>query len=206
MPPHATPLRLTADFAMIAHTAQASVDPCHVCGYDLRAHPQDGKCPECGESVEQSRRLAAIPRRPAWRDSDPRWRRRILAGAWLLVLVPLMDALKIFEWASSVPVPSPFDARIAPGTLDQSLLCDWVYQPVVFCIGVVLLFAKERGRRPAPLDWTRRWGVLCSYVVLLLSATQILFIGALVLVGISALRSEERRVGKECRSRWSPYR
>ena len=23
--------------------------------------------------------------------------------------------------------------------------------------------------------------------------------------GLTALRSEERRVGKECRSRWSPY-
>ena len=27
----------------------------------------------------------------------------------------------------------------------------------------------------------------------------------LVMKGIGALRSEERRVGKECRSRWSPY-
>ena len=26
-----------------------------------------------------------------------------------------------------------------------------------------------------------------------------------VAVGLNALRSEERRVGKECRSRWSPY-
>ena len=25
------------------------------------------------------------------------------------------------------------------------------------------------------------------------------------LAGVSAVRSEERRVGKECRSRWSPY-
>ena len=25
------------------------------------------------------------------------------------------------------------------------------------------------------------------------------------LINIAALRSEERRVGKECRSRWSPY-
>ena len=25
------------------------------------------------------------------------------------------------------------------------------------------------------------------------------------LTGIAAVRSEERRVGKECRSRWSPY-
>jgi hypothetical protein len=172
---------------MTAHTAQAPVDlPCHLCGYDLRAHPQHGKCPECGESVAESRRLAAIPRRPAWRESDPRWRRRILAGVWLLVLLPLMDALKISGWASGVPVPSLFDSRIAAGTLDQTLLCDRVYQPVIFCIGVVLLFAKERGRRPGPLDWTRRWGVLCSYVVLLLSAAQILFIGALVMVGIAA--------------------
>ena len=175
---------------MTAHTAQAPVDlPCHHCGYDLRAHPQHGKCPECGESVAESRRLAAIPRRPAWRDSDPRWRRRTLAGVWLLVLLPLMDVLRVYGWASRVPVPSLFDARIAPGTLNDTLLCDnlGVYRPLVFCIGVVLLFAKERGRRRSRLDWTRRWGVLCSYVVLLLSAAQILFIGALVLVGISAL-------------------
>ena len=26
-----------------------------------------------------------------------------------------------------------------------------------------------------------------------------------VLKGLEAVRSEERRVGKECRSRWSPY-
>ena len=29
--------------------------------------------------------------------------------------------------------------------------------------------------------------------------------GENVLVGLSGGRSEERRVGKECRSRWSPY-
>src|ERR1051326_6411218 len=29
--------------------------------------------------------------------------------------------------------------------------------------------------------------------------------GELHLVGLGAHRSEERRVGKECRSRWSPY-
>ena len=31
------------------------------------------------------------------------------------------------------------------------------------------------------------------------------FIGALAIGEAFALRSEERRVGKECRSRWSPY-
>ena len=77
-------------FAMAPDVTGTSADlPCHRCGYDLRAHPPDGQCPECGASVAESRRLAAIPLRPAWRDSDPRWRRRILAGAWVLVLLPL---------------------------------------------------------------------------------------------------------------------
>ena len=30
-------------------------------------------------------------------------------------------------------------------------------------------------------------------------------LGSLVCLGRRCLRSEERRVGKECRSRWSPY-
>jgi hypothetical protein len=49
-----------------------------------------------------------------------------------------------------------------------------------------MLFSKERRRR-GRLDWTRRWGVLCSYVVLLLSAVQVLFLIALVLAGVAAL-------------------
>jgi hypothetical protein len=161
---------------------------CHGCGYDLRAHPAEGKCPECGASVAESRRVAGIPRRPAWRDSDPRWRRRMLAGAWILVLVPLMDVLEAFEWASKVPVPRVFDFRGTVRTLDDTLICfSGVYQPLVFCIGVVLLFSKERGRRGNRLDWTRRWGVLSSYVVFLLSAVQVLFIAALVSAGLAAL-------------------
>ena len=160
--------------------------PCHLCRYDLRAHPQDGRCPECGASVAESRRLAAVPRRPAWRDSDPRWRRRMLAGTWILVLVPLMDVLKAFGWA--VPVPTLFDYMGTVRTLNDTLL-GWpdVYETLAFCVGVVLLFSKERGRRPDQLDWTRRWGVLCTYVVLLLRAAEVLFIASLVLVGISAL-------------------
>jgi hypothetical protein len=161
---------------------------CFRCGYDLRAHPPDGKCPECGASVAQSREVAAIPLRPAWRDSDPRWRRRMLTGAWILLLLPLMDVLTAFGWASSIPVPAVFEIRGAVRTLDDTLLSyPSVYQPLIFCIGVVLLFSKERGRRRDRLDWTRRWGVLSSYVTLLLSAASVLFICSLVGVGISAL-------------------
>src|SRR5258708_31762921 len=99
----------------------ADLLPCHICRYDLRAHPHDGKCRECGASVAESRRLAAIPRRPAWRDSDPRWRRRLLAGTWVLVLLPLMNALHAFEWDSTLPVPALFEFRGAVRTLDETL-------------------------------------------------------------------------------------
>lgn len=161
--------------------------PCHICGYDLRVHPADGKCPECGASVAEARRLAAIPRRPAWADSDPRWRRRILAGVWILLLVPLMELLTALGWAASIPMPTLFNFR-GILTLDQTFLGEmYVYPTLCFCIGMALLFSTERGRRAGHLDWTRRWGVLCSYVVLLLSAAHILFLAALVLMGIAEL-------------------
>lgn len=174
---------------MSGHAGEMSIDlTCHLCGYDLRAHPPDGQCPECGASVAEARRLAAVPLRPPWRDSDPRWRRRVVAGAWVLVLLPLIDALRSSGWASSVPVPNVFDTPSMVNTLDDTLFCyPDVYQPLAFCIGVVLLFSKERGRRRGRLDWTRRWGVLCCYVVLLLSTARFLSVTALVMVGIGAL-------------------
>jgi hypothetical protein len=112
----------------------------------------------------------------------------MLAGMWVLVLLPLMDVLNTFGWAARVRVPDVLDYGNTGRTLSDSLV-SWpgVYQPLAFCIGVVLLFSKERGRRRNKLDWTRRWGVICSYVVLLLTAVPILFIGSLVLAGISAL-------------------
>jgi len=114
----------------------------------------------------------------------------MIAGVWVLVLLPLVDALQARGWATDIPVPSIFDLR-GPLTLNDTFIFGWgwglgVYQPLVFCIGVVLLFSKEQGRRRGKLDWTRRWGVLCSYVVLLLSASQILYICALVFAGIAA--------------------
>lgn len=172
---------------MTTGIAEISADlPCHRCGYNLRAHAQDAKCPECGEPVAVSRQVALIPRRPSWPDSDPRWRRRILAGVWILALMPLLDVVHSFGWISQIPVPSIFGygARTLDGTLMAELRVD---QPLLFCMGVVLLFSKERGRRPGRLDWTRRWGILCSYVTLLICAAQVLLLAAMVFVGISAI-------------------
>jgi hypothetical protein len=99
-----------------------------------------------------------------------------------------MSAWHTFEWLPRVPAPAVFDYRGNVSTLDETFLSDMqVYESLIFCIGVVLLFSKERGRRAARLDWTRRWGVICTYVVLLLSAAEVLFIAALVMLGIAAL-------------------
>ena len=112
----------------------------------------------------------------------------MLAGMWVLAFLPLIDVLNAFGWSASVPVPAILDPGNTVRPLNETLVW-WpgVYPPLVFCIGVVLLFSKERGRRRGRLDWTRRWGVICSYVVLLLSAVPVLFICSLVLAGISAI-------------------
>lgn len=138
--------------------------------------------------MAESLRVAAMPRRPAWRESDPRWRRRVLAGAWILVLMPLMDVFRVNEWSSRLPVPAVLDLPGAVRTLDDALIISpSVYRPLVFCVGVVLLFSSERGRRRGKLDWTRRWGVLCVYVVMLLNAAEVFFIAAVVFAGIAAV-------------------
>ena len=98
-----------------------------------------------------------------------------------------MDALKSSGWGSSIPVPTLYDTRGTVRTLDGTLLCNpGLFQSLAFSTGVVLLFSRERGRRRGRFDWTRRWGVLCCYVSLLLCATQFLYIAALVTAGIAA--------------------
>jgi hypothetical protein len=158
---------------------------CYRCGYDVRAQLEDGNCPECGSSVAESRRMSKIPRRPAWRDSDPRWRRRMLAGVWLLVLVPLVAVLQATEWDQSLPMPTYIQPQGAQALNDSFL--EMVYACVVFSMGVVLLFSHERDRPPSRLDWTQRWGVVVSYGVLLLGAIDYAAVTALVTVGVGAL-------------------
>jgi hypothetical protein len=159
--------------------------PCSRCGYDVRAQPADGICPECAASVAESRRLAPIPRRPAWRDSDPRWRRRMLGGAWVLVLVPVMTVLQSTEFSQHISVPLFFKVQ-AGQTLEDSYIT-YVYAWLLFCIGIVLLFSKERNRQINRFDWTRRWGVITSYCVLVFGIPQYAFITSLVIIGIAAL-------------------
>ena len=162
--------------------------PCHRCGYDVRAHGEDGVCPECAASVAESRRLAAIPVRPKWGESDPRWRRRMLAGVWLLVMVPLADVVNVFGWADKVLMPNLYGGFLAGQTLrDTMIFWSFLYQAVVMCMGLALIFSPERGRRHDWLDWLKPWGVFGCYIVLLLAAVDVLFVTALVTAGIAAL-------------------
>jgi hypothetical protein len=111
----------------------------------------------------------------------------MLAGVWILVLLPLMLVLTAVPETASLPIPNVLGL---PGRLrlDETLLSDMsVYESLIFCVGAALLFSKERGRRRDRFDWTRRWGVICTYVVLLLSAAELLLLCALVLTAIGAV-------------------
>lgn len=136
-------------------------------------------------AVEESRRLLSLPRRPAWRDSDPRWRRRILTGVWVLVLIPVVTLLRYYQWFEQIPVPTFIKAQ---GRMSLEDTCfPWLFSYFAFCIGVVLLFSRKRGRRETRLDWTRRWGVILSYTVLVLGIPEFALVSALVAIGIGAL-------------------
>src|SRR5947208_16985432 len=78
---------------------------------------------------------------------------------------------------------------------------------VLLALGVLLGFVAkvvlERGARALGFDRVmERWGVAAS---LRRSGAQRAPSGVLGLLAFWAIRSEERRVGKGCRSRWSPY-
>ena len=111
----------------------------------------------------------------------------MLAGAWILVLVPLMAVLVASGWASSLAVPTPFNFKHTGAWMLEDTYAVRTYEYLTFCIGVVLLFSSERNRRSARLDWTRRWGVTGSYGVFLLGIPGFAFIASLVMVGIAAL-------------------
>ena len=164
----------------------AAALPCATCGYDLRAQPPDGVCPECGRGVADARRLAAIPVRPAWADSDPRWRRRMVAGAWVLVLVPLVEVLRWSGWSDVPLLPDFYEPQFMLQTLDNTFV-SWLFYYLAFCIGVALFFSKERHRQRQALDWTRRWGIFGSYIVLLLGVPAFAPSTFLVAIGIAAL-------------------
>ena len=157
----------------------AAALPCASCGYDLRAQPPDGVCPECGGSVAEAIRLAALPLRPAWADSDPRWRRRMLVGLWWLLLMPLPYVL---QTAAGPPVPwAPSDfADFVDNWFMNSML--WFVYPVLPpIVGLALVFAGERQvRRPCLTANARRVGLAATYVSFVVACLSLVGVPMLV--------------------------
>src|SRR5699024_11903345 len=79
------------------------------------------------------------------------------------------------------------------------------------CVFVVFFFFSSRRRHTrSKRDWSSDvcssdlgWAILFIFSYHLNVLGMILI--ACIIEGGNAFRSEERRVGKECRSRWSPY-
>ena len=71
----------------------------------------------------------------------------------------------------------------------------------------VLVFAKGEKEREAldELLLLVRIGTIAELVTQTEMTVKQFFYSCSQLVGVEGSRSEERRVGKECRSRWSPY-
>lgn len=165
-------------------TADASLT-CATCGYDLREHSADAVCPECATPVAESMRVAAIPLRPAWGDSDPRWRTAMLLGLWGITLIPLPYLV--------VAIAQP-TGRFGPygfyDFLDEywsGRLVELMWGHLTVPIGLALLFYRERRVRP---DWivpTRRWGARAAAVTYVTALLDLSFVLLLVGMGIKAL-------------------
>lgn len=138
-------------------------------------------------SIAESREAAKTPRRPMWAESDRGWRRRMIFGLWVLVLIPLPKVLEVTRVGEHIPLPSSF-GQYDPNRnfADNSFL--WFIDPcLTFFIGAVLLFGRERGRRRHRRDWLKRWGIFGTSIVTFVGLGSALVIAALVGCGIAAL-------------------
>ena len=165
---------------------------CPTCGYDLRRQPAEGVCPECAAPVAEAARVAALPAAPAWRESDPAWRRRVLTGLWVIVLLPSPHLAAMLagprqSWGSAAV------GRAWSRCYVESYV-HMVYPLLGATVGFALLFARERGTRPrlipgrgarAPRTaWLRRVAVAAVTIMLAAGVGAIMGVTLLVAVGI----------------------
>ena len=73
--------------------------PCPRCGYDLRAHPDHARCPECGHAVTQSAVLGAISH---WVDRKllDLWSIAVLQSTGLFCMVVAILAVRAGQYVA----------------------------------------------------------------------------------------------------------
>src|SRR5579871_1728575 len=132
------------------------------------------------------------------------WRRRISVWmmGWSLMVVLLLGGCasgSAVNWQGIGP----------NGTSIVSLALTSLNQPTLFAgsSGQGLFRSQDDGSTWTTLKADLPAGITINSIVLDQTQIGVVYLGtdAGVFVSTMLLRSEERRVGKECRSRWSPY-
>jgi len=107
--------------------------PCGTCGYNLRGLSPDGRCPECGHPVEESRydpRLAA---------ADPRWLRVTRTGITLLLVSEL----------ATMTTRLLGRAVTFAGLYYHALLVLWFIGGTLYLLGSWIVASRDRACPPA---------------------------------------------------------
>ncbi len=114
--------------------AATSPPTCIVCGYDLRAHPAEGKCPECGTAVERSLHGYWL------RYSDQRWVETMLRGLnwiWMGMGVLVGVVLLVCVCGEILFVSDPTAVHPAIDLLLYASLIAIALGSVAACLGIL---------------------------------------------------------------------
>ena len=156
--------------------AEAPALPCVGCGYDLRASPAHGQCPECGVEVWKSLHGGRLDH------VDPKWLARvvrgqaILAPAWMALtcVIALGVAaawLAVILMAANVPPMIAFDVMLVGGAL--------TFNAALVCLAVGAAMVARPEPREATMQRTdlrrfvARWGfAVCAAAFILVETRQ----------------------------------
>lgn len=129
---------------MSATTEAAPPPTCIVCGYDLRASPPEGRCPECGAAVERSLHgdwlryadqhwVQAVHRGLSWT-----WRGVAAVLISMIALLAFVIGLALIDAVSSAPIPGWFE-----GTFIVIVTILWLAGGASLALGLWLLSTPE---------------------------------------------------------------
>lgn len=165
-----------------AGRAAGAAPLCIVCGYDLRAAPPEGHCPECGTAVERSLHGDWL------RYADQRWVRAVHRGlrwTWrgvaavlisIIALLVFVIGLAIIGAVSSTPIPSWFEGVFV---VIVSIL--WLAGGASLALGLWLLSTPE----PRTADAEPLHPVLLRTLSLAILPVIVLWLGLDTAFGVS---------------------